>query len=123
MTDMQAAIAQAVAMAIASMNQPKGATKAKSKGKPVKGSKKKPGREKLTDAEKAVFAAKNDADCITAFQAAGHKNVQPRINVLTYKKWLEKGRRVKKGEKSVAVGPFRLFHENQTSPVEEIIGA
>ena len=40
--------------------------------------------------------------------------VEPRFNVLTYKKWLEKGRQVKKGEKGFSVGPFKLFHKDQT---------
>jgi hypothetical protein len=56
----------------------------------------------------------NDQECIRVFKAAGYKVVEPRFNVLTYKKWLEKGRRVKKGEKGFPVGPFKLFHEDQT---------
>ena len=56
----------------------------------------------------------NDEECIRVFKAAGYKVVEPRFNVLTYKKWLEKGRRVKKGEKGFSVGPFKLFHEDQT---------
>jgi len=56
----------------------------------------------------------NDEECIRVFKDAGYEVVEPRCNVLTYKKWLEKGRRVKKGEKSLSVGPFKLFHEEQT---------
>jgi hypothetical protein len=56
----------------------------------------------------------NDEECIRVFKAAGYKVVEPRFNVLTYKKWLEKGRQVKKGEKGFSVGPFKLFHEDQT---------
>ena len=56
----------------------------------------------------------NDEECIRVFKAAGYKVVEPRFNVLTYKKWLEKGRRVKKGEKGLSVGPFKLFHKDQT---------
>jgi hypothetical protein len=72
----------------------------------------------------------NDEECIRVFKAAGYKVVEPRFNVLTYKKWLEKGRRVKKGEKGFSVGPFRLFHEDQTEingssdwpqPIEHVI--
>lgn len=119
--NMQAAIAEAVKAALAAQalkapatNKPK-ARKAKGKGKP--------GRKPLTDAEKAVFVARNDADAVTAFTAAGYKDVQPRVNVLTYGKWFEKGRLVKKGEKAVRVGPFNLFHLDQTSPAEAVIGA
>ena len=56
----------------------------------------------------------NDEECIRVFKVAGYKVVEPRFNVLTYKKWLEKGRQVKKGEKGFSVGPFKLFHEDQT---------
>jgi hypothetical protein len=72
----------------------------------------------------------NDEECIRVFKAADYKVVEPRFNVLTYKKWLEKGRRVKKGEKGFSVGPFKLFHEDQTEvngsfdlplPIERVI--
>jgi hypothetical protein len=72
----------------------------------------------------------NDEECIRVFKAAGYKVVEPRFNVLTYKKWLEKGRQVKKGEKGFSVGPFKLFHEDQTDvkgsldsplPIESVI--
>jgi hypothetical protein len=65
--------------------------------------------------ERAARRKANDEECIRVFKAAGYKAVEPRFNVLTYKKWLEKGRRVKKGEKGLSVGPFKLFHEDQTS--------
>ena len=99
--------------------------KPKAAPKPRK-SKKAKGREKLTDAEKAIYAAKNDADCIAAFTKAGYKDVQPRVNVLTYGKvkedgsktgWLSMGRQVKKGQKAVRVGPFALFHIDQTEEI------
>jgi hypothetical protein len=72
------------------------------------------GRQKLTEAEKAVFMAKNDAECVATFAAAGYKDVQPRVNVMTYDKWISAGRRVKKGEKALRVGPFNLFHIDAT---------
>jgi len=80
--------------------------------------------------ERAARRKANDEECIRVFKAAGYKVVEPRFNVLTYKKWLEKGRRVKKGEKSLSVGPFKLFHEDQTEvngccglplPIERVI--
>jgi antirestriction protein ArdC len=64
--------------------------------------------------ERTARRKTNDEECIRVFKAAGYKVVEPRFNVLTYKKWLEKGRRVKKGEKGLSVGPFKLFHEDQT---------
>jgi len=80
--------------------------------------------------ERAARRKANDEECIRVFKAAGYKAVEPRFNVLTYKKWLEKGRRVKKGEKGLSVGPFKLFHEDQTEfngssglplPIERVI--
>jgi hypothetical protein len=80
--------------------------------------------------ESEVRRKANDEECIRVFKAAGYKVVEPRFNVLTYKKWLEKGRRVKKGEKGFSVGPFKVFHEDQTEsnessdlplPIERVI--
>ena len=97
----------------------------RSSRKPRK-SKKARGRAVLTDAEKQAYAAQNDAACIAAFNKAGYKDVQPRVNVLTYGKvkedgsktgWLSKGRQVKKGQKAVRVGPFALFHIDQTEEI------
>jgi hypothetical protein len=52
-----------------------------------------------------------------AFKAKGYKDVQPRVNVMTYDKWIENGRRVRKGEKSVKCGSWPLFHLEQTDPI------
>ena len=113
MTAMEAAINAAVKAVMAK--------KTKTKSKKAKG------RSTLSEAEKAVYAAKNDAECIAVFTKAGYKDVQPRVNVLTYGKvkpdgsktgWLSMGRQVKKGQKAVRVGPFALFHITQT----EVIG-
>lgn len=57
---------------------------------------------------------KNNDLVLEAFTAAGYADVQPRVNVLTYDKWIEQGRRVRKGEKSIRVGNFALFHLDQT---------
>ena len=89
------------------------------RGKQAKGK----GKVKLTDAERAGYMAANDAAAIEAFTKAGFADVKPRVNVLTYGKvkadgtktgWLAQGRKVKKGEKAIRVGPFALFHESQT---------
>lgn len=69
---------------------------------------------KLSDADKAAYMAANDAECVKVFEKAGFKDVQPRVNVLTYNKWIEKGRKVKAKEKSVRVNNFALFHIDQT---------
>lgn len=83
------------------------AKRARSKGKQPKSS----------PEEKAARQAANDAECIKVFTAAGFKNVEPRFTVMTYKKWIEKGRLVRKGEKSHRVGPFNLFHLDQTDEI------
>ena len=100
-----------------------GATVTTRKGKSGKKGKQAKGRAKLTEAEKAEYRAANDAECIKLFTAAGHKDVQPRINVMTYDKWLDQGRRVRKGEKSIKVGAFSLFALSQTDPVPAVAQA
>lgn len=96
--------------------------------KPKKGKKAKGGRQKMSDAEKALFIAQNDAECVKVFTKAGYKDVKPRVNVLTYGKvkedgtktgWLGQGRIVRKGERSLRVGPFNLFHISQTQELVE----
>lgn len=93
----------------------------------VKSAGKKPKREKPSPEVTAKRKSDNDAECVRVFEAAGYDDVQPRVNVLTYGKvkpdgtitgWLAKGRRVRKGEKALQVGPFQLFHESQTDPIE-----
>lgn len=90
-------------------------------------SRSKPKREKPSPEVTAARKASNDAECVKVFEAAGYKDVQPRVNVLTYGKvkpdgtvtgWLAKGRKVKAGEKAHSVGPFKLFHVDQTEPLE-----
>lgn len=98
-------IAQAVAAAVAA-NKP---------AKKAKGEKKE--RQPLTEEQKAERRAKVDAQTVEAFTAKGYKDVQPRINVMTYDKWIENGRRVRKGEKSVKCGSWPLFHLDQTDPL------
>ncbi len=72
---------------------------------------------KATPEESEARRKANDEECIKVFKAAGYKVVEPRFNVLTYNKWIEKGRRVKKDEHGHRVGPFNLFHEDQTEPL------
>ena len=77
-------------------------------------------RAKPTEEETKARQAANDAECIKVFTAAGFTDIQPRVNVLTYDKWLATGRMVNKGEKSHQVGPFRLFHVSQTSVIASV---
>lgn len=80
-----------------------------------------------TDERRAQF----EANVVKAFTKAGYKDIQPRVNVLTYGKvkedgtitgWLGQGRRVKKGEHAIFVKTgnrgkgMPLFHISQTEP-------
>lgn len=96
----------AVAKALGSLATP--ARRRKAKGK---------GRVKPTPEETAARMAANDAECIKVFTEAGYKEVKPRVNVLTYNKWIQEGRLVRQGEKSHRVGPFNLFHIDQTDTI------
>ena len=73
---------------------------------------------KLTEEQKATKRAKVDAEVVHMFNAEGFKNVQPRVNVMTYNKWLEAGRKVKKGTKGIRVAGFNLFHIDSTEPID-----
>lgn len=83
------------------------------KGKNAKRTKGK-GQAKASEAEIEASRLRNNELVTDAFTKAGFTDVQPRINVLTYDKWVEQGRRVRKGEKSTRVGNFNLFHVSQT---------
>jgi hypothetical protein len=52
-----------------------------------------------------------------AFKRAGFGDVEPRVNVKTFNKWIEAGRRPMEGEKSIKVKQFRLFAKSQTRPL------
>ena len=113
----QAQIATEIAKAVAAALGQKSLNKAKP-GRKVKKAKGR-GAAKLTDAEKAGYMAANDAACVKAFHEKGYDDVQPRVNVMTYNKFIEAGLRVRKGEKSVRVGPFALFHVSQCDPIAQ----
>lgn len=101
-----AMIAQAVAAALPTK-----------KAKGDKGEKKAGGKKPLTEEQKAANKAKTEAATSANFTAKGYKDVQPRVNVMTYNKWIENGRRVKKGEKATICGSFALFHKDQTEAI------
>jgi hypothetical protein len=81
---------------------------------------KEPKKPRTTPALKAERMAANDAECIKVFTEAGYKDVQPRINVLTFGKWLAVGRRVREEEllKGLQVAKFTLFHISQTEDTQ-----
>lgn len=70
----------------------------------------------MTDNEQATLSKSNATDLAVtkAFRRAGYGTVTPRVDVQTYGRWLAEGRKVKAGEKSLKVGPLRLFHLLQT---------
>jgi hypothetical protein len=68
-------------------------------------------------ANKADTAAQMEVATIRAFKRAGFGEVKPRVDVLTFNKWLEKGMRPKEGERAVKVKNLRLFHESQCRPL------
>ncbi len=74
-------------------------------------------RKPLTEEQKQANRDKTDVATFENFTAKGYKDVQPRINVMTYNKWIENGRRVKKGEKATICGSFALFHVAQTESI------
>jgi hypothetical protein len=103
------AIAQAVALAMAAQPAKKARTKA---GKTVKA-----GKPPLTEEEKQAKRDLLDAATFANFKAKGYVDIQPRINVKTFNRWIESGRRVKRGEKATICGSFPLFHVAQTEPL------
>ena len=58
---------------------------------------------------------------VSAFKRKGLKadQIKPRVNILTFGKWVEKGFVVKEGEKAVKVKNLRLFHETQVRPITD----
>lgn len=108
-TEMNTAIAAAVALALAAA---KPARKAKSK----KGS---TPRQKLTDEQKALNAKGNATEAEKLFSDAGYENCVAHETIRTYDKWIDAGRRVNKGEKSLRTSKgMALFHIEQTSVIE-----
>lgn len=100
------AINAAVAKALGGLSSPPRRRRAKGKG-----------RVKPTPEQSAANVAASEAECIRVLTAAGYKDVQPKKNVLTHKRWKAAGRIVRKGEKAHRVGPFNLFHIDQTDPI------
>jgi len=86
--------------------------------KPAKKAKgEKPPRKLKTEEEKQASRDKTDQATLANFKAKGYKDIQPRINIKTFNKWIESGRRVKKGEKATICGSFALFHVEQTEAI------
>ena len=75
-------------------------------------------RVKLTDEQKAVNAKANAEVAEKMFAEAGFKDCQAHVTIKTYDKWVESGRRVKKGEKALRTPKgVALFHLSQTDEI------
>lgn len=82
----------------------------KKAGRPLKKAKaERPSGDQFVGALIVACKAQFGADC----------DVQPRVNVLTYDRWLENGRKVVPGSKSIVVAGRKtgLFHASQTEAV------
>lgn len=105
-------IAKAVAAALAGSAKPQ---KGRRKGR--KGA----GRVKSDDATLKANAERNAKEAEALFEKLGFKDNRANETILTYKRWMEKGRKVKPGEKSHKTGAgYPLFHLDQT---EEVVPA
>jgi hypothetical protein len=58
-------------------------------------------------------SAENLAATVRAFKKLGIKDIQPHVNILTFRKWTEAGYRPKEGSKAAKVGGLRLWHVSQ----------
>jgi hypothetical protein len=71
-------------------------------------------------------SAANDHLVITGFCGLGipASDIQPRVNVLTFRKWREAGRQVKRGEHGIKIkgrsGHLTVFHVSQTERVKAV---
>ena len=98
---------------LAAINAAVAALKPAKKTKAAKGAPK--GRQKLTDEQKAVNAKVNATVAEKLFQDAGYENCVAHDTIRTYDKWIEVGRRVKKGQKAIRTPKgMALFHLEQT---------
>lgn len=115
MTKLTKAQMQSIITAVINVMQAAPAAKkaAKSEGKPLPLAQSQSGVDAKTDRSLKAAAA-----TIRAFKKAGYGDVTPRVDVMTYNRWLAAGRKVIPGQKSIKVGTLRLFHISQTEPVE-----
>jgi hypothetical protein len=64
-------------------------------------------------------SAENEQATVRTFKRLGIKDIQPHINVLTFRKWTEAGYRPKEGSKAVKVANLRLWHVSQVRPLSK----
>ena len=75
--------------------------------------------EVLAEREKKTRTDDVDAVVVRAFKKKGYEeqDIRPRENTLTYRRWIELGRKVKPGEHAVKCRNLRLFHVSQTQEI------
>jgi hypothetical protein len=75
-------------------------------------------------AGKSDQSSKNEMATIKAFKKKGYGIVKPKVDVLTFNKWIDQGLRPKEGEHAAKVANLRLFHRSQCRPLtkEEAAG-
>ena len=75
-------------------------------------------------AGKSDQSGKNEMATIKAFKKKGYGIVKPKVDVLTFNKWIDQGLRPKEGEHAAKVANLRLFHRSQCRPLtkEEAAG-
>jgi len=105
----------ALTAAIAAIVGANGKSNGSKKGKGKKGR----GRVKSDDATLQANAAKNAKEAEELFKSKGFEDCRANETILTYNKWLAKGRKVKEGEKSLKTSAgYPLFHITQTAEVD-----
>jgi hypothetical protein len=72
----------------------------------------------VSTGDKINLSDKNDKDCIRIFKKAGFKEpLTPRVNILTFRKWVENGYRPVEKSKALKVNNLRLWHVSQVRPL------
>ncbi len=68
---------------------------------------------------KADTSTEMERLAVKAFRRAGFGEVKPRVDTLTYGKWVEQGFKAKAGEHAIKVRNLRLFHRSQVEPISK----
>jgi hypothetical protein len=69
--------------------------------------------------DRSSTSAQNELAVIKAFKAKSFGVVIPRVDVLTFNRWVAKGFRPIEGSKSLKIKNLRLFHKSQVRPISQ----
>jgi hypothetical protein len=100
---LQAMLAQAVAVALAA--QKAELVQAMPAAKPA------------TNGGKSDRSLKNEIAVVKAFKKAGYGVVVPHVDVMTFNRWMARGKRPMEGSKSLSIKNLRLFHKSQVRDI------